>query len=308
MKFKIGILILIVSILLLPSYAFSKTKEGRKSALITNVNGKVTIIRASNPTKPEKAGLMMELKENDKVKTGKNSAITVVFYTDGHSETYSSNSTFRVLFTGGKVIAGKKPKKGMYSKRSLRIAHGRRKEFKPKETRHTVKMGREKPVIFVNLSNRKIITLNPTIMWKEVEGAREYEICLKDMVSKKEIWKSKTTKNEVTYPTDASPLKYGGRYKWSISAKRGSDVVGEGTTGFDILSEDKVKDIEKVKNKLKDEISKDPKNTTPRIILAMLYESYGLFEEASLQYRKILELSPDSPRVQAQLNALNMRK
>lgn len=251
----------------------------------------------------------MELRENDTVKTGKNSEITVVYYSDGHGENYSSNSAFKILSTGGKVIKGKKPQKSKYSKRSFKIARRRGKDFHAKgESINAVLVGRDKPVIFVNLSKVKIITLNPTIMWKKINEAKEYEICLKDMNKNKEIWRSKTAKTEVTYPSDAPQLEYGGRYKWVIKAKHGLDIVGEGATGFRVLSEEKVKDIEKVKNKLKEEISKNPENTTPRVILAMLYESYDLLNEAAGQYREILKIAPDSERVQKHLNAIYTRK
>ncbi|MCD4783292.1 MAG: hypothetical protein K8T10_05595 [Candidatus Eremiobacteraeota bacterium] len=305
MKYKFVILSLIICVLLLPDCAFAKPQKASKLAIITNIKGKVTVIHSSNPTKPARAGLMMELRENDTVKTGKNSKITVVYYSDGHGENYSPNSIFKILSTGGKVIKGKKPQKSKYSKRSFKIARGTPKDFRPKgESRNTVHIDRGKPVIFVNLSKVKIITLNPTIMWKKIDEAREYEIFLKDRKNGRKIWKSKTAKTEVTYPSDAPPLKYGMSYIWKIKARNGSDVIGEGTTRFDILTKDKVKDIEKIKNKLKEEISKNPKNTTPRVVLAMLYESYDLLDEAAGQYREILKIAPDSKRVQRHLNAI----
>ncbi|MCD4783428.1 MAG: hypothetical protein K8T10_06320 [Candidatus Eremiobacteraeota bacterium] len=49
---------------------------------------------SSNPTKPVKVGLMMELRENDTVKTGENSKITVDYYSDGHGENYSPDLIF----------------------------------------------------------------------------------------------------------------------------------------------------------------------------------------------------------------------
>jgi len=135
----------------------------------------------------------------------------------------------------------------------------------------------------------------PSFTWSKVDLADSYRIVVTDAGGN--VVLDATTKNHSFSP--ARPLQRGRVYTWRVGVRFGPDDEWSNSSAarFGVLSSEDLSRIQQVKRLLPDS----------RIALGVAYESAGLYEEASAQYRALRARHPESALARQMLNGVPER-
>jgi hypothetical protein len=131
----------------------------------------------------------------------------------------------------------------------------------------------------------------PTLRWKEVPGAKEYQVRVADR-SDRIAWEGSVTQTQVTLLAGA--LQRGQVYFYQVEAIVGEESRVSPAVGFWALNEKSLREVEAAERQYK----------TSALALASVYEAHGLFEDALAQLERLTALNPTSPFAQAMLQNL----
>ena len=134
------------------------------------------------------------------------------------------------------------------------------------------------------ISPRGLLVGNlPKLRWNEVSGANSYQVKILD--GSKEIWSTKTSKTEITYP--GSPLLEPGLgYEVVVEADNKTSYRTEGTNGLRLLDESEAQPIVIQAEKIKQQgLSQEAEI----LALAYLYQSHNLNTEAIEMLEELVE-------------------
>jgi hypothetical protein len=133
------------------------------------------------------------------------------------------------------------------------------------------------------------------LRWKEFPGAQRHEMRVVDRDNHL-VWKdSVETQTQVTVPPDQ--LKQGLVYFWQVQAFVEGEAHVSPAVGFFVLSLKALREVESAERKYKGSA----------LVLASMYEAYGLYEEALSQVERLHQMNPTSLIVEGKLHKLRQR-
>jgi len=122
--------------------------------------------------------------------------------------------------------------------------------------------------------------------WKGVVGATQYRILIADESGTKILWESQPiSKTHLSLP--AQTLKPGGIYTWQVEVVLGEEKAVSQPARFWVLD----KQSDSVIRKMERQFSHSA------LTLATLYATYGLWDKAIVQIRRLQEQNPDHPAI-----------
>jgi hypothetical protein len=140
-----------------------------------------------------------------------------------------------------------------------------------------------------------IRSTSPLLRWKPVTGATEYRITVAYPEQKengKIIWRSDPiSANEVKLPPNL--LQRGEAYLWQVETI-GQRPVLSPAVGFWVMNDSELQEIEAFERSYKN----------AELVLAAVYEAYGLYEDALLRVEKLQEMNPTNPIVREMMTRL----
>jgi hypothetical protein len=142
-------------------------------------------------------------------------------------------------------------------------------------------------------------TTHPSFRWKGVEGARRYTFVLTDRDQTQVLWEGEAgTRTSLTLPEEV-PLKPGEIYAWQVEAMMEGEPRLSPWAKFWVLDEKTAAEVARWEARFRDSA----------LLLAVLYETYGLFDEAQAQLERLKGLNPPrASEVQTMLDALTERR
>jgi hypothetical protein len=265
-------------------------------AFFSSVKGKVTVTDSKG--KQKTADLKTKIYEGDKIATGANGNVTIMFYTGkevvlGNNKTYSvkskqeENTFLSGLYSSlsgmlwgessGSSVAGATRAWAGDANRMITATY-------PSETKIL-----ESEPVFKWVDHRKNAGSDYTILIKSETTDFKYEISVSGVT-------------ETAYPKTAPKLKQAERYKWTVKDSKGTEVSP--AVEFSLIGdedkttmEDDLKEILKVCNS---------DNTNPQwyLLTAALYRDYGLMKQAENSILALIALKPNMAQAHIMLATL----
>jgi len=152
-------------------------------------------------------------------------------------------------------------------------------------------------------SRTNVASLQPRFRWEPVDRARTYEITVLDR-EERILWRTEISGTEAPYPADATPLAWGQKYWWRVTARDERDPLDEAGSYFQILPANESEEVRSSEGDLRRLIEQNPGDNGPRFLLAFLYEERGMLDEAARLYSELEQRMGSQPWVQGRLNDL----
>lgn len=151
--------------------------------------------------------------------------------------------------------------------------------------------------------NTSIATLRPRFWWEPMRRARSYELRVRDR-EEHILWRTDLSGTEAEYPAEATPLAWGQKFYWRLTAR---DDAGEQLESaekpFQVLAADQAQEVHLAEDSLRAMVEQNPSDNWPRFLLAFLYEERGMFDEAAKVYYE-LDQRGTQPWVEGRLTEL----
>lgn len=266
-------------------------------AFFSSIKGKVTITDASGKAKA--ANMQTKLMEGDKIVTGNDGSVTIMYYT-GKEVVVGNNKTYSIVKTKQEQNSFLS---GLYSSLSGMLWG---------ETSGTSMAGATRAwagdanrlITATYPSETKILESEPVFKWMDHRktSTKEYVIQIKSEISDFKYEINVSGVNEAVYPKTAPKLKNDERYVWTVKDAKGTDISPQ--VGFTLINsddrntmEDDLKEILKVCN---------GDNTNPQwyLLTAALYRDYGLMKQAENSILALIALKPDMAQAHIMLATL----
>ncbi len=277
-------------------FVLGQSAVAQDVAFFSVVKGKVTVTDAKGKSK--KADMKTKIYEGDKIATGADGSVTIMFYSGkevvlGNNKTYSvkskqeDNSFLSGLYSSlsgmlwgessGKSVAGATRAWAGDANRMITAIY-------PSETKVI-----ENEPVFKWVDHRKNPGNNYTILIKSETTDFKYEMNISGV-------------REAVYPKTAPKLKQSERYKWTVKDAQGTEISP--AVEFSLIANE---DKEVMEDDLK-EILKVCKgdNTNPQwyLLTAALYRDYGLMKQAENSILALIALKPNMAQAHIMLATL----
>lgn len=284
-----------------------------RPAMLTSIAGGVEV-KAKGSAAWKKAGLMALLNAGDTLRTGKGSAATVVFFSDGHREKMRPETVASVQTTGLQLAGGGK---------RVVVPRGGKEPSLPSKAVIVLQGGSKLQVSGVALAGRagavgireltdlcllsplgqKIRSGKPSFAWTTVAGADAYRLVVKSDAGKT-VLERRLTETRLAYPKGVPALEPRILYTWSVEALAGDQPLAKREARFGVLAPSSTAGLRQEEIPLKRIADADARDTTGPILLSRLYLQYGLAGDAIQQLERATALAPDEPSVHEELGTL----
>jgi hypothetical protein len=266
--------------------------------LLSLVSGDVKILRAGQET-PAPARTADLIAAGDRIVTGAGGEATFLFCPQ--SKTAKATAGSEIEFAAGSFAVKKGKLDGERAVPSCRLpstltlASASRVQSGMLRLRGDLLM--RSPV------NTNIATLRPRFQWEQMSRARTYELKVRDR-EERILWRTEVSGTEAEYPADATPLAWGQKYWWRLTARDEREPLEEVEKPFQILPADQAQDVHLAEDSLRAMVEQSPDDNWPRFLLAFMYEERGLLDEAARLYYDLDQRMGSQPWVEGRLNDL----
>ncbi|MFH0802785.1 MAG: tetratricopeptide repeat protein [bacterium] len=264
------------------------------AAMITDVAGGGQCLKSGQKSW-KAASIMQVLSKGDKIKTGKNSRISLVFFGDSHKETLQGDSQALVSEAGCKLEKGKKTslvKTSAAKTSSLKVTPARMPGRMSKMNVVFMKSFGNTPNTLELKSPSVTATVNPEFRWNTVRDVDSYSFTLSGDTGEI-LWQKVLQINRLLYPSSAPQLEWGKSYFWDIKAMKENKVLYYGSGSFQILPKAELAEVESAEKTLYGFIKENPEDATPYVLLGNIYLQKALYEKASKIFEKISVMRPN---------------
>ena len=134
-----------------------------------------------------------------------------------------------------------------------------------------------------------VASARPRFEWAAVTGAATYHVRLTD-AENIQVWQLQTSAVSLPYPDTAPDLKPG-RYQWEVRAEGGGKTLAQQAAGFEVKPNGELARLAGA-------------DGASRLSNALELEEAGYFAEAAADYRELLRMYPDDPRIPRRLATL----
>ena len=199
-----------LGVLLFAAAAHAQTPVG----LLSLVSGDVQIVRSGqqNPTAARTADL---LAAGDRVLTGADGEATFLFCPQ--SKTAKLGSGAEIEFADGAyevkkgTVSGERQVPSCKLPATLTLASA-------SQVQSGMLRLRGANLLLRSPSRTNTATLRPEFRWEPVDQAQKYEVRVLDR-EERILWRAEVTGTAAAYPADATPLQWGQRYRWRVTAR-----------------------------------------------------------------------------------------
>jgi len=264
------------------------------AAMITDVVGGGQFLKSGQKAW-KAASIMQVLSGGDKIKTGKNSKITLVFFGDNHKEALQGDSLAQVSEAGCKLEKGKNTSlviTGAPKTSSLKVTPARMPGRMSKMNVVFMKSFGNTPNTLELKSPSVTASVTPEFRWNTVRDVDGYSFALSGDTGEI-IWQKVLTANRLLYPSSAPQLEWGKSYFWNIKAMKENKILCYGSGSFQIIPKADLAEVENAEKTLYGIIKENPEDVTPYVLLGNIYLQKALYEKAAKIFEKISVMRPN---------------
>ncbi len=128
-------------------------------------------------------------------------------------------------------------------------------------------------------------TVRPTFIWSPVPGAEDYRLYVTDERDTPVVDVSTKLATRYVLPEGGLGLKPGAAYRWMVQATVGGARRPSERVTFWVLDSDGAAEVARLEERLR----------ASALLLAAVYESHGLFDDAQAQIQALADANPLSP-------------
>ncbi len=255
------------------------------------------------------ARLMMLLYPGDLLSVGAKSQAMTVFFADGHREKLHPRTKASLQTGTCGILHG--------AKQTLASPGGTRTgTLLQTAQQHLNSRGggilmrgdpQQETLIPLTLADTKVLTDRPLFRWTPIKQADQYVVALFDS-RHQPLWQHAVPQCELAYPAEEASLQAGIAYYWEVRAFRGETMLTMAFAFFELLdlpTRDAVTAEARTYQAMQ---TQDPADLTPCLLLAALYETNGLRDNAILVYRQLVRMRPQEAAFQHALARLDAVK
>lgn len=133
---------------------------------------------------------------------------------------------------------------------------------------------------------------HPMFRWTPVKGAQSYRLIITNRDQTEIIWQVEIENRiQIQLPIE---LKRDEIYSWQVEAKVGDEVKLSQWAKFWVLDKRTFAQVSQLERKFSKSIT----------VMAIVYQTYGLYDEAWTQLERLKRLNPDNPPVKSLIESL----
>jgi hypothetical protein len=256
-------------------------------ALVTDVNGGVVVIRASDGARSS-ALWGTQLLDGDHVNTLADGAVSILF-SNQNLITLGANSSMTIA-TGISPREADAPARTVDSALLASVSDLtlRRTSEGGFAALGGLRAGlRDQQIELLAPRNTKITAKRPHFSWQTQKAFESYQ--LKILSSEGLVWSGSTPDKTLFYPEDAPPLDPGTQYIWSVEADDLLDTVTSPSAAFELLSDEALADLAEGEDTIKEMFGEHARGSDYRFLLGSLYVKNGLLNAAIDVFSQIAE-------------------
>lgn len=153
----------------------------------------------------------------------------------------------------------------------------------------------DNPMVLHSPANASVLADHVVFQWMKVEGADQYRVTVKS--DSNLLWETETKSNELAYSGPA--LTAGQRYRWSVTALQGEEVLSSASAWMKVLRTDEQQTLTQAERDWPN--ADDPSRP---LAMAFVYEQLDMPDAALEQYRSVQQ---PSEQVNARIAELEKR-
>lgn len=136
----------------------------------------------------------------------------------------------------------------------------------------------DNPMVLISPANASVRADRVVFKWMNVEAADKYRLTVKSDANL--LWEKTTTTTELAY--GGPPLTSAQRYRWSVTALQGDDVLSSASAWMKPLTTDELRRLAEAEKDWP-----DPNDPARPLAMAFVYEELDMPSSALDEYRKI---------------------
>jgi len=266
---RFAAIFLIFSMIPLPAAA----GERAYSAIVMDVNGKAFVLHA---TVKKAIDLGCLLYSGDSVETTQGASVIITYLESGQEETWPGGAKFVVDKNGSNPAPAKINKRDRIILPQI---------SSPQKGSFTLRGRTEYADLKVeSLSNTSTIEERPEFRWSPQKSAKKYRIRLYLSSQNELLWQRTTKDEELSFPSDVSPLNPGDRYTWVIEAFDDGNVVAKKSSCFNLPPNTELAEIKIEADSYLKQLDADSSDTMTRFRYILFLEEHRIYDEALKQY------------------------
>jgi hypothetical protein len=152
----------------------------------------------------------------------------------------------------------------------------------------------------LSLYQTAVDTVHPVFRWEPYPGADSYQIIVSDPAGVDLVT---TLVVDNFYQYQGPPLMAGQEYAWKVYAARDQIKVGKTQGRFTILDADSIQRLREKIEAIKQRSGGHP--TEVRLMAALLYQGYGLYDAAADTLKPLVEQYPQNDNLASRLTLLD---
>jgi hypothetical protein len=243
--------------------------------LLSKISGKVEIRRPGEDAMVT-AKLADFIEAGSRVRTGARSETVFLFCPERRSARILQNS--EVEFQAGKFTVLKGTIRDERDLPTCRLPEGLVLTSASRLQSGMLRM-RGFELALISPSHTSVSSLQPVFRWSPLDDASQYELQLMDQ-DRNVLWSHKGPATQAKFPADGPALSWGEKYWWRVKALNDTGTVGESDSDFQVLTMQQAEAVRDSGSALRRSIGENPKDAGPLMLLAFLYEEYGMLDQA----------------------------
>lgn len=276
--------------------------------MLSSLTGDVQV-KPATAQRWQPARLMMLLYPGDLLSVGAKSQAMTVFFVDGHREKLHPRTKASVQTGTCGILHG--AKQTLASPGGIRTGTLLKTAQQQLNSRGGGILMRGDPkhetLIPLTLADTKVLTDRPLFRWTPIRQADQYVVALFDS-RHQPLWQYAVPQCELAYPAEEASLQAGVAYYWEVRAFRGETMLTMAFAFFELLDQPTRDTVIAEAHGYQTMQTQDPADLTAWLLLAALYESHDLRDDAILVYRQLVRMRPHEAAFQHALARLDAVK
>ncbi len=265
-------------------------QDAQSLAILTEVDGAVSLSRAGSTSFSESVGFGTQLFENDRVRTSGSASVSI-YYSNGDLLVIGANRTVTISDSSNPTTEGASQVQldDRVSSSLANLSLHRSGEGEMAALSGLRSGGEQSSISVTSPMNSAVRGATPDFSWSTNDSFSLFRVRV--FTSDGVVWEGESTEMTLTYPGEATSLVPGVDYLWKVSGEDLLDGVSSEVYRFNLLSAEDLDSISSAETSLAD-LYREASSSNYHFLLGSLYADAGLFEDAVEQFKALIQIYP----------------
>ncbi len=267
-------------------------QDAESLAILTEVDGAVSLSRAGSTSFSESVGFGTQLFENDRVRTSGSASVSI-YYSNGDLLVIGANRTVTISDSSNPTTEGASQVQldDRVSSSLANLSLHRSGEGEMAALSGLRSGGEQSSISVTSPLNSAVRSSTPDFSWSTNDSFSLFRVRV--FTSDGVVWEGESIEMTLSYPGEATALVPGVDYLWKVVGEDLLDEVGSDVYQFRVLSAEDLDSIASAEISLAEQYA-DGSKSNYHFLLGSLYADSGLLAEAAREFNALVQRYPRS--------------